>query len=360
MFSLKCKLKIYIDPFDSWKVYSVLLLKHFAIVGENPISLKMTFSKKSPLWHVYTTTIVHTLQVNQEILEQTREARSNVKYNKGKKSTETVFDFWRKINGKKMVHSKETRLDTKIQKVTKEDILSKDDKKIFQKDWADKWAPRIKDSELFTISGLPADEMNQEMDENGSFIRSTKDSNLISDKRFALRKRGRIKQIQIIQLRREKVMDDYLADANKKEMDENDSLIEATQGSNPISDKRFVHRKKERINQSQTTRLRRERAIEDHSFSVTIVENVAFWFFMAMCLKQLSQVSQKKKDYSTITFESIRYWILRASSASVYLCLMTLGLTAFALVLVLAKTFSFCQAAFKMTKSLSFRQMIWA
>ena len=71
--------------------------------------------------------------------------------------------MWLKIDGKTKVHWKETRLDGKTEEVTEEDILSKDDKKLFQDDWADKWDPKINDAELFSISGPPADEMKHAM-----------------------------------------------------------------------------------------------------------------------------------------------------------------------------------------------------
>ena len=128
----------------------------------------MTIDRKT-LRHEHTTTIVHTLNVNGAILEQTREAKSRLKYNDEQKpSRATVFDVWLKIDGKTKVHWKETRLDGKTEEVTEEDILSKDDKKIFQEDWADKWNPRIKDDELFSISGPPADEMKHAMTKDNS------------------------------------------------------------------------------------------------------------------------------------------------------------------------------------------------
>ena len=37
------------------------------------------------------------------------------------------------------------------------------DKKIFEDNWAKKWTPKVKDSELFSICGHPADEMKHAM-----------------------------------------------------------------------------------------------------------------------------------------------------------------------------------------------------
>jgi len=56
--------------------------------------------------------------------------------------------------------SKNPLVDGKNQSFNEEDILNKEEKKSFEDDWTKKWAPKVKDSELFSIGGVPADEMN--------------------------------------------------------------------------------------------------------------------------------------------------------------------------------------------------------
>ena len=116
--------------------------------------------KRVTLKHELSSTIEHSLEVDSNFLEMTRKADSVITYGPDKvPETSTELEVTLKVNEKTKSAWRETRLNGKMIKFQEEDILDKQEKKEFENFWSKKWAPSVKDSELFQLGGQPMEKM---------------------------------------------------------------------------------------------------------------------------------------------------------------------------------------------------------